>query len=53
MDARDGDTAFNLAVLLATSTPPRLQDAQQWYKRSRELGIPADPGLDKLFSAGE
>ncbi len=53
LNPKDKNTAFNLAVLLASSNPPRLQEAQQWYKRARELGIPADPGLDKLFSAGE
>ncbi len=52
LNPKDKDTAFNLAVLLATANPPRLPEAQQWYKRARELGVPADPGLDKLFATG-
>ena len=45
----DGEAAFNLAVLLASRNPPRTDDAREFYRKARELGVAADPGLDRLF----
>lgn len=49
LNPADGDAAFNLAVLLVTRQPPRLDEAREFYRKARELGVAADPGLDKLF----
>ncbi|MEM4248059.1 MAG: hypothetical protein QXH80_02230, partial [Candidatus Nanoarchaeia archaeon] len=43
------DTAFNLAVLLATKEPRRLDEAEAFYKKSIELGGKPDPGFEELF----
>jgi tetratricopeptide (TPR) repeat protein len=45
----DADNAFNLAALLATREPPRLEEAKTWYLRARKLGAAAEPGLDQMF----
>lgn len=49
LDEADSEAAFNLAVLLAAKEPARREEAQTWYKRARELGMAADPGLDAFF----
>ncbi len=53
LNAKDSENAFNLAVLLATRQPPRLDEARQWYNRARELGAAPDPGLDRLFGVSQ
>ena len=52
LDQKDRETAFNLAVLLASRTPSRMEEARKWYSKARELGSAGDPGLDELFSYG-
>jgi chromosome segregation ATPase len=49
LDEKDAENAFNMAVLLATREPPRLEEAKKWYARAKELGVAADPGLDAVF----
>lgn len=49
LNPEDAETAFNLAVLLATRQNPRMDDAKTWYLRARELGAAPDPGLDQVF----
>ncbi|MBN2450822.1 MAG: hypothetical protein JXR77_10560 [Lentisphaeria bacterium] len=49
LNATDGENAFNLAVLLASRKPPRLEEARSWYERALEAGVQRDPGLDQLF----
>jgi len=49
LDKASSDTAYNLAVLLATLDKPRLDEAKDWYKKARELGAPADPALDQVL----
>ncbi len=46
MKPEDPETAFNLAVLLATADPPRLPEAAQWYQTAVKNGAQPDPGLD-------
>ncbi len=51
LNDKDGEAAFNLAVLLATRRPNELAEARKWYSTAKELGAQADPGLDALFAA--
>ncbi|NOY82358.1 MAG: hypothetical protein GXP31_15265 [Kiritimatiellaeota bacterium] len=51
LNKKDGEAAFNLAVLLATRRPNELTEARKWYTTAKELGAQADPGLDALFAA--
>ncbi|NLF18129.1 MAG: tetratricopeptide repeat protein [Lentisphaerae bacterium] len=52
LNRRDGETAFNLAVLLSSRQPPRLDEARTWYQQALDLGVARDPGLDRLFGIG-
>lgn len=45
-----GDAHFNLSVVYATQKPPAISLARKHYKRALELGVPADPELEKLFA---
>ncbi|MFA6569234.1 MAG: tetratricopeptide repeat protein [Victivallales bacterium] len=49
LDPKSSETAFNLAVLLATSEPPKMPEARKWYGKARELGAETDPGMERLF----
>jgi Flp pilus assembly protein TadD len=49
LNDKDGETVFNLAVLLSTRQPPRLEDARAFYEKALALGVAHDPGLDRLF----
>ncbi len=49
LDPKSSETAFNLAVLLATSETPKMDEARKWYKKAKELGAETDPGMEKLF----
>ncbi len=49
LDPQSSETAFNLAVLLASCEPPRMPEARKWYKKARELGAETDPGMERLF----
>ena len=53
LDESDNATAFNLAVLLATRTPSRMDEAREWYERALKLGSEGDPGLHELFGLGD
>lgn len=52
LNRKDGENAFNLAVLLSTRQPPRLQEARTWYEQALASGVARDPGLDRLFGLG-
>ncbi len=49
LDPESADTAFNLAVLLATSSPERIEEARKWYRKAVKLGAEPDPGTERLF----
>lgn len=49
LQPNDGDAAYNLAVLMATSQPPRLDEARQWYQKAIKAGAQPDPGMDALL----
>ncbi len=51
MKPEDPETAFNLAVLLATANPPRLPEAAQWYQTAVKNGAQPDPGLDAALKS--
>jgi chromosome segregation ATPase len=53
LNPKDAENAFNMAVLLATREPPRLEEAKTWYLRARKLGAASDPGLDRVFGLKE
>ena len=45
----DAETAFNLAVLLASAQPARLDEARKWYLEALKNGAQNDPGLDQVL----
>lgn len=49
LDPKDRETAFNLAVLLTSKRPPALDEAREFYRQAQTLGLPPDPGLDRLL----
>lgn len=49
LQPNDGDAAYNLAVLMATSQPPRIDEARQWYQKAIKAGAQPDPGMDALL----
>ena len=49
LDPRDRESAFNMAILLASRKPVRMEEARDWYRKARDLGSASDPGLDELF----
>jgi hypothetical protein len=49
LDGTNPETAFNLAVLIATSAPERIDDARTWYRKAIDLGAETDPGMEELF----
>ncbi len=49
LDSTSHQSAFNLAVLLATASPPRVDEARAWYGRARQAGCPTDAGLESFF----
>ena len=49
LNPKNGDTAFNLAVLLATLDEPRIDEAKEWYKKALALGVPPNAGIEKFF----
>ena len=44
-----GDAHFNLAVIYATQNPPGKEMARRHYNSAVQLGLPADPELEKLL----
>jgi tetratricopeptide (TPR) repeat protein len=49
LNGKDKESAFNLAVLLSSAEPPRLEEAKQWYQKALDSGAEPDPGLDALL----
>ena len=45
-----GDPAFNMAVVLATKTPPDRQNAGKYYDLAIQLGAERDDALEKLIA---
>lgn len=51
LQPRNGRAHFNLAVLLARGDEASRAEAQKMYDRARELGEPADPGIEARLKA--
>lgn len=49
LDPADSESAFNLAILLASRNPNDLSEARTLYFTARKLSGEADPELDRLF----
>jgi Flp pilus assembly protein TadD len=49
LDSDYADAHFNLAVLLATTTPPDNESALLHYQRALKLGAPPDVALERLI----
>jgi Flp pilus assembly protein TadD len=45
------DAHYNLAVIYLQRQPPSVELARRHYYRSRELGCPADPAIEKVLYA--
>lgn len=50
LDPRLGDAHYNLAQVLSLGAPADREAAREHYDRAVELGVPADPDLEKLLS---
>lgn len=46
----DSDSAFNLAILLASKEPPDMDEARRWYLKARDISGQSDPALDRMFN---
>ena len=49
LDPKDGKAHFNLAVLLASMTPPQIDEARANYEKALALGEPKDASLEKIL----
>ena len=50
-DPNCSEAHFNLAVIHATSEPPRLDAARRHYREAIRAGAARDSGLDKLLGS--
>jgi tetratricopeptide (TPR) repeat protein len=50
IDPGYGDADFNLAVLYATSDPPKWDEARKHYNDAIKKGVKADTNLEKLLN---
>jgi Flp pilus assembly protein TadD len=48
LDEKYADAWFNLAVVMATKTPPNKPEAKKCYDKAVELGAEADPAMEAL-----
>lgn len=51
LDPGHAEAMLNLAVLLASGSPARLEEAGEWYQRALAAGAARDEGLDQLLRA--
>lgn len=51
LNPRDGEALLNVAVLLARSEPPHLEEAQRFYQRALAAGQEREPTLDALLQS--
>ena len=55
LDSTNSETAFNLAVVLATlderPIDKAIEEAKKWYQKAKELGAPPDEGLESFLNA--
>ncbi len=49
LDPGYGEAMLNLAVLLASTKPPDVAGAVEWYQKALALGVERDEGLDRLM----
>lgn len=49
LNPRDGEALLNVAILLARSEPPLLEEAKTFYQRALAVGQERDPHLDALL----
>ena len=48
-NSKDAESAYNLAVLLLTLTPPRVEEAKEWYGKYKALGGKPDAALEQIL----
>ncbi len=53
LNPQDGETLMNIAIMLARSEPPQLEESRSFYRRALALGQPPEPNLDALFNAAK
>lgn len=52
LDAGNAESMLNLAILLASASPPDLKEATEWYDKALAAGASRDEGLDRLLQQG-
>jgi Flp pilus assembly protein TadD/septal ring factor EnvC (AmiA/AmiB activator) len=50
LDPKYGDAWYNLAITLASKTPPDKEDARKAYEKALELGVPKSDEMEKLLA---
>ena len=50
LDPKYGDAWYNLAIALASKTPPDKEDARKAYEKALELGVPKSDEMEKLLA---
>lgn len=53
LDPGHAEAMLNLAVLLASSSPDKLGEAEEWYNKALSAGASRDEGLDRLLQDKE
>lgn len=49
LNPQDGETLLNIAILLASREPPKLEEAGVYYRQALAVGQPREPKLDELL----
>ena len=52
LDPGHAESMLNLAILLASATPPEIKEAAEWYDKALAAGASRDEGLDRLLQQG-
>ncbi len=52
LDPGHAESMLNLAILLASATPPEIKEAAEWYEKALAAGASRDEGLDRLLQQG-
>ena len=49
LDSSNPDTAYNLAILYSEMSPPRIEEAKEWYAKAKRMGGSIDARLENTL----